>query len=159
MRSFTTVYTPYTNNSRSNYQIRTHSRYFSLFVSHSFPLPPPLSDSEKLPGSLLLARRFARARMNGDLSRRWERVRSPQDLLFRGRTPIQRRKRGRHGEEGHFSSKINTYSCDFITDGYVRGCRARIYTFVTAQRARQREYNSRYIDGEGGADHARRHPG
>jgi len=69
-------YTPYTNNSRSNYQIRIHSRCFSLFVPHSFPLPVPIF-SEKLPGSLLLARRFARARMNGDLSRRWERVYSP----------------------------------------------------------------------------------
>lgn len=111
MRSFTTVYT---NNSRSNYQIRIHSRCFSLFVPHSFPFP---IFPGKLPSSLLLARRFVRARMNGDLSRRWKRVCRTFFLAAgrRSKGEMGRKERGR----GRFSTKINTYSRDFITDGCV----------------------------------------
>lgn len=130
-------YTPYTNNSRSNYQIRIHSRargaLFSLCSPHSFPLPPPYISTRGggCPGSLLLARRFARARMNGDLSRRWERggpaARRTFFFFAAGRRlEGETRARGRKAGVGFsFSSKINTYSCDFITDGYVRPMRAR----------------------------------
>lgn len=88
----------------------------SLFLARIFP--------EKLPSSLWLARRFVRARMNSDLSWRWERACSSQDL-FRGRTPIWRRNGKKRGG-GCFNSKINTYSRDFITDGHVRSMRGRI---------------------------------
>jgi len=119
-------YTLYTNNSRSNYQIRIHS-LFSLcspFVLSPFPY---------LPGEVtgfIVARRFARARMNGDLSLRWERAVRRTFFLAAGRRPkreMGRREREREreggGEKDVLSTKINTYSCNFITDGYVGSIR------------------------------------
>jgi len=113
--------------------VYTRSPFLSLFLIRSLFIPHP-EHSEKLPGSLLLARRFARARMNGDLSQRWERVPRPAGPSF---SRQDARSKGRNGEEGYFSSKINTYSCDFITDG-VR-TRLCVRTFVTARRAAGRE--------------------
>jgi len=84
-------YTPYTNNSQSNYQIRIHRRarareravHFSLCSAPPFPPLERLSTR----GSCrvhccTLRRRSARARMNGDLSRRWERALQPAGPSF-----------------------------------------------------------------------------
>lgn len=83
----------------------------------------------KLPGSLLLARRFVRARMNSDLSRWWERACSSRDL-FRGRM-VTWRGNGKKREGGCFNSKINTYSRDFITNEHIRSMHGRDSAGIT----------------------------
>lgn len=55
-------YTPYTNNSWSNYQIRIHSQCFSLFVPHPLPLPCPYLPGEV--AKLIVARSTIRSREN-----------------------------------------------------------------------------------------------
>jgi hypothetical protein len=108
---------------------RARAVHFSLCSA------PPFSPPERLStrGSCrvhccCLCRRRARARMNGDLSRRWERGLQPAGPSFSRQDADLKGERDRErgcGRCGGCRTRINTYSRDFITDDGTYDARIR----------------------------------